>query len=145
VVHRLEEMGTGLQSLADVTASLDAEAQRNARALGQSTQALSWRRLLALPTRAQGSAAASLAALGARLGSSLLANPLPEVPLLAGRGTGSPAVGQFYDLDYREVGRLVYAPLRDASEAAWAGLEDVIAQMWAQDAAQHAPQASLEL
>jgi hypothetical protein len=54
-------------------------------------------------------------------------------------------VGQFYDLDYREVGRLAYAPLRDASEAAWAGLEDVIAQMWAQDAAQHAPQASLEL
>jgi hypothetical protein len=70
----------------------------------------------------------------------LLPNPLPEVPQLAAAG-----VGQVYDLDYRDVGRLAYAPLRDATEAAWQGLSEVLITLWAEDAAARAPQASLSL
>lgn len=140
-------MSQGLAVLADAMASLDQEAQRNARARGQAAQPFHWRRVLALPTRVQGASQAALAGLAARLAGGnplpspfLLPNPLPEVPQLAAAG-----VGQVYDLDYRDVGRLAYAPLRDATEAAWQGLSEVLITLWAEDAAARAPQASLSL
>ena len=51
---------------------------------------------------------------------------MPEIPqIAAGRAT------QFYDLDYRAVGRLIYTPQREATEAAWRGVADVLASLWA--------------
>lgn len=103
----------------------EATATMTARALGQPAQPLGWRRLLLLQI---GAAAAS--GPGAALGITRLPHPLPLIPQIGTAGTT-----HFYDLDYRMVGRLPYAPLRDACDAAWRGLADVLAGLWAEDAA----------
>ena len=92
-----------------------------ARALGQGPAPLHWRGLAVLPTRTHiervgADAAQVLAGFAAKLGPALrppllLPAALPEVPQIA-----SGAAAQFYDLDYRDVGRLIYAPQRDAIE-----------------------------
>ena len=70
-----------------------------------------------LPTMAAANAPALLAGFAARLGPVLLPDALPEIPqVAAGR------LRQLYDLDYRDIGRLAYAPLREACEAAWGGV-----------------------
>ena len=83
----------------------EAEARVTARALGRAAPQFGWRQILALP------------------------NPLPHVPqIAAGLAT------YLYALDYRDVGRLMYAPLRNACDASWAGLAGVLAAIWAEDA-----------
>ena len=56
---------------------------------------------------------AQIAGFAAKLGAALLPTPLPEVAAVA-----SGQVAQAYDLDYRQMGRLAYAPLRTACDAA---------------------------
>jgi len=122
----LSGLGMGLQALAGSLAAVQAEGQITAQALGQPLPALQWRKLVVLPTRAGPDSAAQLAQYVAALPGTLLPNPLPEIPqIAAGRAT------QFYDLDYRAVGRLIYTPQREATEAAWRGVADVLASLWA--------------
>ena len=116
--------------MAQALSATQSEAQITAQALGQAAQPLHWRRLAVLPTRAGPDAAAQLATYAAKLGPALLPSPLPEIPQIANGTTA-----QFYDLDYRNVGRLTYAPLRHACDAAWRGLAAVLAGLWAEDAA----------
>jgi hypothetical protein len=65
-----------------------------------------------LATRAGPDAARQMAGFAAKLGDTLLPTPLPEVEAVA---LGQ--VAQAYDLDYRALGRLAYAPLREACDA----------------------------
>lgn len=123
-----EDFAAGLHALIAAVAALEAEDQRIARALGQTAPPLQWRRVLALPTRAAPEAAGRLAGLAAQLGPVLLPAALPELAAVA-RGE----VASFFDLDYRDIGRLAYAPLRDACAAAWAGLAAVVAELWAEE------------
>ena len=109
----LARLGAGLQSQAHATARIEAEAQDIARALGQTVPGQNWQRLVVLPTRAGPDAARLMAGFAAKLGETLLPIPLPEVDAVA-----SGQVSQFYDLDYRQIGRLPYAPLREAYDAA---------------------------
>lgn len=111
----LTDLATGLASIAQATAALEADLQATARALGQTIEPMGWQRLAILPTRAGPDAARHLATAAAQLGTTLLPAALPELP-----------AAQFYDLDYRTFGRLPYAPLRDACDAAWAGLAEAI-------------------
>lgn len=124
----LSGLGAGLQALAGGLASVQAEAQITAQALGQALPALHWRKLAVLPTRAGPDTAALLAQYAAELPSTLLPTPLPEIAQIAA-GTAA----QFYDLDYRDVGRLIYAPQRDATEAAWRGVAGLLAALWAEE------------
>lgn len=133
----LSRLGAGLQALAAGLASVQAEAQITAQALGQALPALHWRKLAVLPTRAGPDSAALLARYAAALPNTLLPTPLPEIAQIAA-GTAA----QFYDLDYRDVGRLIYAPHRDATEAAWRGVAGVLAALWA---AETTPQSLLAL
>ena len=111
----LTNLGAGLHSLAAATQTLEGELQTTARALGQTAAPFIWQRLAVLPTRAGPDAARYLASATAQLGDALLPAALPEVH-----------TPQFYDLDYRTIGRLPYAPLRDACDAAWVGLSEVL-------------------
>ena len=113
----LGRLGTGLAELAAASALMQAEAQGAARALGQTAPGQVWQRLWVLPIRAGADApqrmAGFVAKLGGKLGAALLPTPLPEVEAVA---TGQ--VPHLYDLDYRRMGRLTYAPLRQACDAA---------------------------
>lgn len=122
----LGRLGAGLHALAGCLAAVQAEAQITAQALGQTLPALHWGAVAVLPTRAGPDSAAQLAQYAAALPDSLLPNPLPEIPQIA---AGSAT--QFYDLDYRAVGRLIYTPQREATEAAWRGVAGVLAALWA--------------
>jgi len=138
----LNGLGAGIAALSRALGMLEAEARMTAQALGQTAQPMQWRGVAVLPTRAGQGAAALLASTAARLGATVLPATvlpatvlpaaLPEIPqIAAGRAA------QFYDLDYRDVGRLVYAPQRDAIEAAWRGVADLLTGLWAADSAGH--------
>lgn len=105
-----------LAPLARAALLAEAEAGMTARALGQPTAAFGWAGLALLPVR-QGT------------GTGFAAKPLPPdalpgLPEIPGLGPGAATL---YDLDYRALGRVDYAPLRDACEASWAGLAAQIA------------------
>lgn len=123
------DLAAGLHGLATAMQTLQAEDHRTARALGQTSPDLPWQRLLALPVRNTSETAPRLAGFAAKLGPALLSAALPEIPQIAnGR------VQNFYDLDYRDIGRLVYAPQREACEAAWRGLAAVLSELWDEQA-----------
>lgn len=127
---RTDAQGPDLTSLAHASLARalqmqEAAATMTARALGQTAQPLGWRRLMTLQI-----GAASVSASGALQGTTLLPHPLPVIPQISTTGPT-----HFYDLDYRDVGRLTYAPLRHACDAAWRGLAAVLADLWAEDAA----------
>ena len=103
----------GLQALAEARTLSDAEAHSLARALGQPPAPVPSQHLMILPTRAGADAARQMAGFAAKLGDSLLPAPLPEVPSVA-----AGQVAHLYDLDYRSLGRLTYAPLRQACDTA---------------------------
>ena len=121
-------MAAGLRGLARAMTTLQDEDQMLARALGQPAMAFGWQRLMVLPTRAGPDAPQRMAKYAAKLPHALLPVPLPEVQDVA-NGTAA----QFYDLDYRDVGRLAYAPLRQASDAAWRCVADGLTGLWPQD------------
>ncbi|MEO8242347.1 MAG: AAA family ATPase [bacterium] len=126
--HGLTRMATGLQALADATGQIDAQARQTARALGQATQpGQTWQRLWVLPNRAGPDAARLLAGFAAKLGDAMLPTALPEIAAVA-----EARVAQFYDLDYRSLGRLAYAPQREACDAAWRGVAEALAALWAE-------------
>lgn len=129
----LDLMAAGLGGLARAMTTLQDEDQMLARALGQPAMAFGWPRLMVLPTRAGPDAPQRMARYAAKLPQVLLPVPLPEVPDVA-NGTAA----QFYDLDYRDVGRLAYAPLRQASDAAWRCVADGLTGLWPQDVAAQA-------
>lgn len=108
----LDRLGAGLQALGLATAQIDATALQTARALGQTAAPQTWGGLSVLATRAGPDAARQMAGFAAKLGDTLLPTPLPEVEAVA---LGQ--VAQAYDLDYRALGRLAYAPLREACDA----------------------------
>lgn len=121
----LSRLGAGLQALAQATSQIEAEAQIAARALGQTAPAAqAWQRLWVLPNRAGPDAPRQMAACAAKLGEVLLPNPMPDIAALA-----QGAAAQFYDLDYRTLGRLAYAPLREACDAAWRAMADGLAKL----------------
>ncbi|MFD1740194.1 ParA family protein [Cypionkella sinensis] len=124
----LQALSTGLEALARALGAVQTEAQITAQALGHSAQPLQWRKLAVLPTRGGDTAAGLLAGYAAKLGPALLPAALPDIPAIA-----SGQAAQFYDLDYRDVGRLIYAPQREATEAAWRGVADLLASLWAED------------
>ena len=128
VPDALHDLGAGLQALARALSAVQDEAQITAQALGQASRPMQWRRLAVLPTRANADAAALLAGHAAALGPTLLPMALPEISQIA-----EASAAQFYDLDYRAVGRLVYAPQREATEAAWRGVADLLHALWAED------------
>lgn len=109
----LPRLATGLQALSTATALTEAEAQGLARALGRAPVASPAQNLLVLPTRSGAEAARQIAGFATKLGDALLPDPLPEIPTVA---MGQAA--HLYDLDYRSLGRLTYAPLRHACDAA---------------------------
>ena len=109
----LDQLGAGIAELAAASALMQAEAQGAARALGQTAPAQVWQRLWLLPIRAGADAPQRMAGFAAKLGEALLPTPLPEVEAVA---TGQ--VAHLYDLDYRCMGRLPYAALRQACDAA---------------------------
>ena len=121
------ELAAGLHGLATAMQALQAEDYRNARALGQAAPALPWQRLVLLPTRATAETASRLAGFAAKLGPALLPAALPEIPQIANGGARN-----FYDLDYRDLGRLTYAPQREACEAVWRALAVVLGELWAE-------------
>ena len=121
------ELAAGLHGLATAMQALQIEDHRNARALGQAAPALPWQRLLVLPTRATAETSRQLAGFAAKLGSALLPAALPEIAQIA-HGSAQ----NFYDLDYRELGRLAYAPQREACESVWHALAAVLADLWAE-------------
>jgi len=124
----LRSLSAGLEALARALSAVQTEAQITGQALGQVVQPMHWRKLAVLPTRARQDAAALLASYAAKLSPALLPAALPEISQIA-NGTAA----QFYDLDYREVGRLIYAPQREATEAAWGCVADLLAGLWAED------------
>ena len=109
----LGRLGTGLAELAAASALMQAEAQGAARALGQTAPVQVWQQLWVLPIRAGIDAPQRMAGFVAKLGAALLPTPLPEVEVVA-----MGQVSHLYDLDYRRLGRLTYAPLRQACDAA---------------------------
>lgn len=124
----LSGLGAGLRALAQALNAVQSEAQITAQALGQTAQPTQWRKLAVLPIRGGQDSAAVLAGYAAQLGPALLPCPLPEIPQIV-----EGQVAQFYDLDYRAVGRLIYAPQREAIEAAWRSLADLLHGLWAED------------
>ena len=109
----LTRLETGLDMLTEATNMQYAQAQTLARALGQTPLPAPTPRRYILPTRAGADAARLMAEYTARLGDALLPDAMPEIPAIA-----SSQVAHFYDLDYRSLGRLAYAPLRKASDTA---------------------------
>ncbi len=124
----LNALGLGLTALGQAVADQQAEAAMTARALGQllPEATLPWQRLLVLPVRATAATAAQAGGFAAKLGAALLPNPLPELAVLA---TGQ--MRNFYDLDYRDLGRQDYGPLRQACQDGWTGFASVLQQHWA--------------
>ena len=100
-----------------------------ARALGQSPASFGWRRIGTLAVQAKPGEVAA-AGTEAEAAVALLPDALPYVPQVSAR-----QAAHFYALDYREVGRLIYAPQRDACDAAWRGVAALLAGLWAEDAA----------
>ncbi len=117
----LIRLGAGLHALGEAAAQTEAEVQQTARALGQTAAPQLWQGLGVLPTRAGADAARQMAGFAAKLGDALLPTPLPEVAAVA-----SGQAAQVYDLDYRSLGRLTYAPLREACDAAWRAVASVL-------------------
>jgi hypothetical protein len=118
-------LALGLRALAEAVAQCQTEAQGLARALGQQGPVFGWQALAIQPTRAGGDAAQRLAGFAAKRGpgtSTLLPDALPEMDL--------PDGAQFYDLDYRHMGRLAYTPPREALEAAFRGLAGLVLAGW---------------
>lgn len=122
---RTAAQGPDLASLASALQMQEATATMTARALGQPAPSLGWRRLMTLQIGAAPTFVPTTIP-----GTTRLPHPLPLIPQI---NIAGPA--HFYDLDYRDVGRLPYAPLRDACDAAWRGLAAVLAGLWAEDAA----------
>lgn len=120
----------GLASLAHAMALLDTEAAMTARATGQPAPPLHWRWLCLLPDQGNSACPADvLATVTTTLtGVTVLPHPLPDMPHLC-----QTAAAHLYDLDYRAIGRLPYAPLRDTCDAAWGGLARVLHALWAED------------
>ena len=101
---------------------IQSEARMTARALGQPAPDMGWRSLAVL---AMGAGSPALpAGFAAKPGVHLLPAALPDSP-----GGAS----HLYDIDYRSLGRLAYAPLRAGTEAALAGLMAHLAGLWDQD------------
>ncbi|MDO8327899.1 MAG: AAA family ATPase [Cypionkella sp.] len=119
------DLAAGLHGLATAMQTLQAEDQRTARALGQPAATLPWQRLAVLPIRAGADSASRLAGFAAKLGPTLLPAALPEIAQIA-----SGSARNFYDLDYRDLGRLAYAPQREACEAVWRALAAVLTELW---------------
>jgi len=110
----LAPLGLGLAGLDPALKGVQTEEAAIARALGRPLPAPPAQTLLVLPVRARADAPARLAGFAAKLGDALLPAPLPEIARIAsGQSPG------FYDIDYRETGRLAYGPHRDACEAVW--------------------------
>lgn len=120
-----QRLGAGLQGLSVAMATLLADEQAMARALGQAAATPRLRRIAVLPTRA-GTGAAALAGFAAKLGDTLLPAALPEIAQLA-----AAKAPHLYDLDYRDVGRLAYAPLRQSCDDAARGVLQAVANLWA--------------
>lgn len=122
-------LAKGLRALAAAVDQCQAEAQGLARALGQAGPVFGWQALAIQPTRAGTDAAQRLAGFAAKLGAgstTLLPDALPEMDLSGG--------GQFYDHDYRRLGRLAYTPPREALEAAFRGLAGLVSGVWQKQA-----------
>lgn len=115
-----EGLARGLVALGTAMARAGQEAQALARALGREAPALGWQDFAILPTRAGADAMARLAGFAAKpMGPArLLPEALPELPPPPAPA-GPPR--SLYDLDYRELGRTAYHPLREAAEAAFRG------------------------
>lgn len=118
----------GLAMLAQTLQAQETEAMLTARALGLPAPRFGWRRVAALAVGG-GATEAAPTALG-QPAPALLPHPLPHIPQVA---NGQAA--HFYALDYRDVGRLAYAPLREACEATWRGVATMLTGLWAEDAA----------
>jgi chromosome partitioning protein len=114
-------MMAGLQDLGQAVTTLQDDEQTLARALGQTAIPYDWQSLLILPTRAGEDAARRLAGFAAKPALRLLTAALPEIPQVA-----SGTAAHFYDLDYRDMGRLTYAPLRAACDAAWHAVAEAV-------------------
>ncbi len=114
-----EGVARGLAALGAAMARAEQEAQALARALGRKAPAFGWQDLAILPTRSGGDGMARLAGFAAKpmAPARLLPEALPELPQHS--QTGAPR--SLYDLDYRDLGRTTYHPLRDATEAAFRG------------------------
>ena len=112
----------GLGQLGAAIEMIQSEARMTARALGQPAPDMGWRSLAVL---AMGAGSPALpAGFAAKPGVHLLPAALPDSP-----GGAS----HLYDIDYRSLGRLAYAPLRAGTEAALAGLMAHLAGLWDQD------------
>ena len=117
-----DRLAKGLESLGTAMALVQTEAQMTARALGTPAPDMGWRSLAVLPMGA--GAPALPPGFAAKPGVHLLPAALPDSPLPA---------AHLYDIDYRSLGRLAYAPLRAGTEAALAGLMAHLAGLWDQD------------
>lgn len=132
---------SGLTSMIRALQDQEAEATMTARALGQSALRLNWRAMAGLTVNLTSPDPRSRSRVGARAeshGPALLPDPLPYISQVADE-----QAAHFYALDYRAVGRLPYAPLRDACNAAWRGVEAIVATLWAEDAQAHSESKSL--
>jgi chromosome partitioning protein len=122
----------GLTPLATALRLQDEAATMTARILGQPAPVLGWRRLcvLQIGTASRTGPSTGIESVpGSVPVATLLPHPLPLIPQIS---TGQTA--HVYALDYRDIGRLPYAPLRDACDASWRGLAQVLSELWAEDA-----------
>ena len=116
-------LGAGLQSLSAAIEGVQAEDHAMARALGQPLALARGQEIYVLPVRA-GGGAVPLVGFAAKLGDALLPVALPEIPQLAANGAA-----HFYDLDYRDLGRLAYAPIRQACDDVWQVVAKAVVKM----------------
>ena len=119
----LKTLGADLHGLATAMTTVQANEHAMARALGHAAPQHRLRRIVVLPTRT-GAGTLPQSGFAAKLGDALLPAGLPEIPQLV-----TSTAAHLYDLDYRDVGRLTYAPLRQACDDAWRGVADVLATM----------------
>ena len=101
------DLATGLDALAAAVRDMDASDQITAQALGQNHSPIAWRRLAVLPTCMPAASPLQITS------AATLPAALPEV-----RHVAEGKARNLYDLDYRSIGRVAYAPLRDAAEMA---------------------------
>lgn len=101
------DLAAGLDALAAAVRDMDASDQITAQALGQSHSPIAWRRLAILPTCMPVGSPLQITL------SATLPAALPEV-----RQVAEGKARNLYDMDYRSIGRVAYAPLRDAAEMA---------------------------
>lgn len=111
----------GLGHLDAATQMILSEAKMTARALGQPAPDLGWRRLWVLPM----GAGAALTGFAAKPGVQILGPALPDLP--------ESGLRHLYDLDYRRLGRVTYAPLREATEQALFSLIRAVQSLWGED------------